>query len=368
MHSDSDAAPKKGHRILGIDMARSIAIFLMVIENYKNAMEAHGDGPGWLVWFFAHMEGRAAPAFVTLMGAGLALLAQKALDADASASKWDSRQRVVKRGIFLVALGVFHYQLWPGDILHFYGFYMALCALLLLRPSWMSLVAAGGIMLVAYVINQTFNNETGWENGYIWYNGYLTPSGFVRNTFLNGYHPVFPWTAYALVGMWFAQRPIYERQGRRRYLLIFLPITLLSESAISFPGFIGFFHHANTGVALLDGLLRFLVIHPPLLIMLARELVAISMILVCLELADQFRSSRVIAALASTGRMSLTHYLAHTFLVLGPMFLLGVLQQSRLTSFLISCGFFAAAVTFSVLYSKRFALGPLEAVMRRVAG
>jgi len=66
--------------------------------------------------------------------------------------------------------------------------------------------------------------------------------------------------------------------------------------------------------------------------------------------------------------MSLTHYLAHTFLVLGPMFVLGILQQSRMTSFLIACGFFAAAVTFSALYSRRFKLGPLEAVMRRVAG
>jgi len=102
--------------------------------------------------------------------------------------------------------------------------------------------------------------------------------------------------------------------------------------------------------------------------MLARQLVAISAILVCLELADRFRKSRVIETLVSTGRMSLTHYLAQTFLVLGPMFLLGVLQQDRLTSFLISCGFFAAAITFSVLYSTRFKLGPLEALMRRVAG
>jgi uncharacterized membrane protein YeiB len=53
---------------------------------------------------------------------------------------------------------------------------------------------------------------------------------------------------------------------------------------------------------------------------------------------------------------------------LAPMFLLGVLQQSRMSSFLISCGFFGAAVTFSIFYSKRFKLGPLEALMRRIAG
>ncbi len=368
MNPDLESTPKRGHRILGIDMARSLAIFLMVIENYKNAMQAHGDGPRWLIWFFSHTEGRAAPAFVTLMGVGLALLAHKALASDESAPKWDSISRVIKRGIFLVVLGVFHYQLWPGDILHFYGFYMALCALLLFRPSWTPLAAAAVVMIVAYIINQTFDDEIGWENGYIWYNGYLTPSGFVRNTFLNGYHPVFPWTAYALVGMWLAQRPIFDKNGRRRYLLFFLPITLLFEFAISPPGFRHFFHHPDTGVAFVDGMLRLVTIKPYPLTMLARQLVAISAILVCLELADRFRKSRAIEALASTGRMSLTHYLAHTFLVLGPMFLLGVLQQDRLTSFLISCGFFAAAITFSVLYSTRFKLGPLEALMRRVAG
>ena len=96
-HSRLDAAPKRGHRIVGIDMARSLAIFLMVVENYKNAMEAHGAGPAWLVWFFSHIEGRAAPAFVTIMGAGLALLARKALESNDSALRRDSALRIHRR-------------------------------------------------------------------------------------------------------------------------------------------------------------------------------------------------------------------------------------------------------------------------------
>ena len=366
--SDLDYAPKKGHRILGIDMARSIAIFCMVIENYKNAMEVHGDGPGWLVWFFARIQGRAAPAFVTLMGMGLALLAHRALESDDSAFKRASTSRVLKRGLFLVALGVLNYQIWPGDILHFYGFYMALCALFLFRPSWTPLVGAAVVMIVAYIINQAFDYRIGWEDGHLWYNGYLTPSGFVRNTFLNGYHPVFPWTAYALVGMWLARRSIFDSEGRRRYLLIVVPITVLVEFTMSSRGFPKMLHNPDTGVAFVDGVLRLLAARPRPLMMLARQLVAVSAILVSLELADRFRTSRIIEALAATGRMSLTHYLAHTLLVVAPMFLLGVLQQDRMSSFLLACGFFAAAVTFSTIYSKRFKLGPLEALMRRIAG
>jgi uncharacterized protein len=368
MPSGADNTPRKGHRLLGIDMARSLAIFLMVVENYKNAMEAHGAGPAWLVWFFSHIEGRAAPTFVTLMGVGLALLAHKALESGDPALRRGDTSRIIKRGAFLVLLGVFNYQLWPGDILHFYGFYMALCALVLFRPSWTLLASAATVMVLAYIVNQVFDSNVGWENGHIWYNGYLTPSGFVRNTFMNGYHPVFAWTAYALVGMWLARQAIFDRQGRRRFLVIFIPITLVFEIAISFPDFLSFFYNPHTGVPFLDSMLQLLVTRPRPLIMLERELVAISAVLVCLELADRFRTSRIIETLATTGRMSLTHYLAHTFLVLGPMFLLGILQQSRMTSFIIACCFFAAAMTFSVLYSRRFKQGPLEALMRRIAG
>lgn len=368
MPSAPDDFPRKGLRILGIDMARSLAIFFMVIENYKNAMEVHDDSPGWLVWFFSHIEGRAAPTFVTLMGVGLALLTRKALESGDSALRRDSTSRIIKRGLFLVALGVFNYQVWPGDILHFYGFYMALCALFLFTPSWGPLAGVAAVMAAAYLLNQVFDRRIGWEYSYQWYNGYLTPGGFIRNTFLNGYHPVFPWAAYALAGMWLARRPIFDRKGRHRYLLAVIPITLLFEFAIGFAGFFRFFHEPGTGVAVVDGLLPLLVTRPNLVIMAERQLAAISAILVCLELADRFRTSRIIEALATIGRMSLTHYLAHTTLVLGPMFLWEILPQSRMTSFLIACGFFAVAVTFSMLYSRRYKLGPLEAVMRGVAG
>ena len=236
-------------------------------------------------------------------------------------------------------------------------------ALLLFTPSWTTLAGAAVVMVIAYIINQAFDARIGWEYGPFWYKGYLTPSGFVRNTFLNGYHPIFPWTAYAMVGMWLAHRPIFDRDGRRRHLLIFLPLTALLECAMSYPSFVHVLHNPHTGVAFVDGLLRVLESRPDALNMLGHTLVAISVILVCLELADRFRTSRIIEALATTGRMSLTHYLAHTLLVLGPMLVWGVLQQSRLVSFLIACGFFAAAVSFSKIYSKRYKLGPLEAVM-----
>lgn len=367
--SELDHTPKKGHRIIGIDLARAIAIFGMVIVNYKNAMSARGGLPDWLIWCLDRFEGRASVTFVTLAGMGLVLLSYKARESGDSALKRASTSRIFKRALFLLVIGMLNYQIWPGDILHFYGFYMAMAALLLFTPSWTPLVGAAAVLVVTFFLNETFDHSIGWENGHRWYNGYLTPVGFVRNTFLNGYHPVFHWAAYCMVGIWLARRKIFDRNRRRLYLLVCIPLAVLVESADNYRPLTMMLWRPDTGVELLDTLMHLLVMRPYLVSFLARQLVAISVILVSLELADRFQNSRIIGALATTGRMALTHYLGHTILVIGPLFLLGTLEgHSRLFSLLLACGYLAAAVTFSVLYAKRFKQGPLEALMRLICG
>ena len=34
------------------------------------------------------------------------------------------------------------------------------------------------------------------------YAGFWTPWGMIRHLFFNSFHPVFPWTAFLLAGMW----------------------------------------------------------------------------------------------------------------------------------------------------------------------
>ena len=362
-------APRKGHRILGIDMARALAILFMVIENYGNSMGAFDGGSGWLYWFFMFITRYAAPGFVTIMGMGLVLLTHEAMESGDSALRREKRWTILKRGLFIVVLGVFNYKIWPGDILHFYGFYMALCVLFLFRPSWTMLAGAAMVMILTSAIVPFVDLKAGWENGHIWYTDYYTLHGFMRNTFINGFHPVFPWTAYALCGMWLARQPIFDRNARRRYLLTFIPLALLFKIIMTI-----IWSHLNLNgvfygdVPTVEWIWRVVVAHPWPLSVLTQQLFAIALILVCLELADRFQNSHIISALATTGRHSLTHYLAHTLLVLGPMYLCGMLHQNLVTAFLISLVFFGAAVTFSIFWSKRYTLGPLEAVMRRITG
>ena len=61
-------------RIIGLDVARCLAIFGMVIVNYREALGEPEDGPAWLVSFSSNIEGKASATFVVLAGIGLSLL------------------------------------------------------------------------------------------------------------------------------------------------------------------------------------------------------------------------------------------------------------------------------------------------------
>jgi len=72
-------------------------------------------------------------------------------------------------------------------------------------------------------------------------------------------------------------------------------------------------------------------------------------------------------ALADTGRITLTHYVAHVvpgMLILESM---GWLDQRTLPEALLAAFvFFGSAIVFSALWQKRFARGPMEMLMCRL--
>jgi uncharacterized membrane protein YeiB len=67
-------------RIIGYDLARALAIFGMVVVNFKIVMGAEQNGPPWLTQLVGLLEGRAAATFVVLAGVGLSLLSRNSRD------------------------------------------------------------------------------------------------------------------------------------------------------------------------------------------------------------------------------------------------------------------------------------------------
>ena len=63
-------------RVTGYDLARALALFGMVIVNFKVAMSAE-TGHAFLIDFASLLEGRASALFVMLAGVGITFLTEK---------------------------------------------------------------------------------------------------------------------------------------------------------------------------------------------------------------------------------------------------------------------------------------------------
>ena len=73
--------------------------------------------------------------------------------------------------------------------------------------------------------------NAGWDWPTLTYHGFWTPTGFVRNLIFNGFHPVIPWLAFLLLGMWLGCRDLMNPHVWRRLLLMGLVIAVASETA-----------------------------------------------------------------------------------------------------------------------------------------
>ena len=109
-------------RIVGIDLARFVAIAGMVLVNVTVVMGGTEEGGGWLGSLERGMQGRAAALFVLLAGIGCSIMARD------DGRLESARRRILRRAVFLLAIGYAWQLVWSGDILHFYGFYFLVAA------------------------------------------------------------------------------------------------------------------------------------------------------------------------------------------------------------------------------------------------
>ena len=66
-----------------------------------------------------------------------------------------------------------------------------------------------------------------WET--LEYTGFWAPVGFVRNLFFNGFHPVFPWSTFMLIGMVVGRYDLSRRRNQLRLLLVGIVMVISAE-------------------------------------------------------------------------------------------------------------------------------------------
>ena len=356
-------------RITGYDFARSLAVFGMVTVNFNIVMGADKAGDHWLRQLTGLLEGRAAATFVVLAGIGLSLLTQRARITNDAHRITDSRKQLIKRAVFLFGVGLCYTPIWPADILHFYGIYIAVGALLLTASDRWLWSLAFGFIAIFVVFILIFDYEAGWNWETLSYSGFWTAEGMVRRLFFNGFHPVFPWTAFLLIGMWLGRQDMHNPKTRRKVFFGGIAVALFSESASWL--LIRYFSANVSGldVETVGALFGTEAIPPMPLYLFASGGVATTIIGLSLMLTERFPDAKWIKPFITTGQLSLTLYVAHVVIGMGLLDALGILENQTLPFAIGSAVVFCiCAVIFSHFWRKRFERGPLEWGIRRITG
>jgi uncharacterized membrane protein YeiB len=123
-------------RLPGPDVVRALALVGVVVMNYHGYLILRGaePGAGWTTEVFDPWTGplatRFAATFVLVAGVGVTLLTRGVVAARTSdpAAVTEMRWRLVRRGLFLYALGLLLDEIWPGTIIPYYGAMFVLAA------------------------------------------------------------------------------------------------------------------------------------------------------------------------------------------------------------------------------------------------
>ena len=366
-------------RIAGYDLARSLALFWLVVVNFSVGVEnadLEKADHGLFQWQVHHLiPVGATTVFLVLAGIGVSLLKQRDQITKDTRESTDSRKRLIKRAAFLLATGICLNLIWQEDVLRFYGISIAIGALLLTvsnRWLWSLVFVCVAIYVVCVFLFDCFlfhdyeivgNLET-LRNSDPW-----TAQGMLFRAFLNGFFFIFLWIAFLLIGMWLGRQDV--RHPRTRWTVFFggVVVALVAKCAL----WLGLFD-----IPQLPGKFSLLELDIEnillLLLLLAIDFftnggTAFAIIGGSLILAERYPDVKWTKPFIATGQLALTLYVVYLVIRMGLSKVLGVLEiyayPFPTESAVIFC---ICAVIFSHFWKKRFERGPLEWAMRRITG
>lgn len=367
-------------RIEGYDLARALAIWGMVTVHFWIVMAFHETRPAWLHWCIEMLDGRAAAIFVILAGVGVSLRTASAQSkaASSSAERLDDqsagpvagvRRVLVYRGIFLLIAGILNLIIWKGDILRVYGVSLCVAALLINASNRRLLMAAAlfGFGFIALMLLSDYDADWDWET--FTYHHLWTVNGTIRNLFYNGFRSVFPWTGLLLFGVWLGRQRLDDQKMRWRVLIGSLGLALFTEilSALLVHSFRE--HPHGLDDKLIVALFGTVSMPPLPLFLIAAGSTSVAVIATSLFISQRFSEFLPVRALVACGQMAFTWYVLHIVVGLGGLQAFGLEDNQRISIAVASAaGFFVVISLISLVVRSRGHRGPLEWIMRKVAG
>ncbi|MEU0677971.1 DUF418 domain-containing protein [Streptomyces sp. NPDC006172] len=396
--------PSSTARLVGVDLARAVAVFGMFAVHVGpfNPFPVSGDGMGtWAVWL---ASGRASALFATLAGFSLVLIAGRPEPKTGLAGR-QAKARIVIRAVILLVVGtaLAMTDFGGGVIINFYAVYfLSALPLLRLRARTLATVAVALALVmpqVAYALRALLSEST--VHTIDSYDPIARLSGVgVLDFLLTGFYPAITWMTFVVTGMALGRLDLSSGAVRRRLAVVGPALTAFGygvswlalrltggarEITAGMPGMKDF-DVLKEGIAMKDpgmaegsfdlpvgnglwgpdawGLLAAEPHSGSTFDLIGCVGVAITVIL-CLTVAvDRLPVLRRLAApVIAVGTMSLTLYVSHILVILalpGE----GVTPPQSASFELLLC-FVAGATLFAGIWSRFFRRGPLEYLLNR---
>ena len=353
-------------RIIGIDVARALAVIGMIIVNFKIVIGE--NGLSWVKSFAGIFDGKAAATFVVLAGVGLAIMTNSAIKNNDKSKLKIVRNKILKRALFLFIIGISYITIWPADILHFYGIYMLIIILLLTSKERTIIISAISLIIVFPMLLPFWNYEIGWNFETLEYQGFWTINGFIRNLFFNGFHPVIPWTSFMLFGYWFGKQDLNNDKFIKKTFWIsiisFISIQILSYFSVSILS-----EGNQESAKELTEILGTNPMPPLPIYMFSGISIAFAIITACIIIAKHFKNNIIIHALNKTGQLALSFYVAHVIIGMGIIEAINPSKMGEYSvefSVIYALGFSLICILFAVVWKKHKKSGPMEWIMRKL--
>ncbi|MHA6798630.1 heparan-alpha-glucosaminide N-acetyltransferase domain-containing protein [Bounagaea algeriensis] len=387
-------------RVIGVDIARGLAVLGMFVAHFGPSRFAAGEGGAAAAVLDALSAGHAAILFATLAGVSLALLSGGRAPRDRAALRRD-RVRIAVRAVALLLLGMVLTELGAPImvILSFYGVYFLLALPLLRMPPAVLAATAAVWALLGPVISFALRSglEQSTAGGAIAFSDVASPADAgqaVLRLLLTGTYPVLTWMPFVLAGMALGRLDLRANAVRLRVFATGAGLAVLGYGG-SWLGL-----HVFGGVRALEPLLDLLrplgeqtgadplemltmstfgtvpTTGGPAALLLSGphsgtpfEILgsggcALAVLAVCLFLGDA-RGAAVLSPLAATGALALSTYTAQA-LALIPV-LGGSADAFARWPWLLLGAFTFATLLLCGLWRWLLGRGPLERVLHRVS-
>ncbi len=373
-----------GDRVVGIDVARGVALIGVVVMNYHgylNGSSAAG-AKNWAGRLFNPWTGvlstRFAATFVTVAGIGITLLTRRAVASGDPLAIVGDRWRLRRRGLLLLAVGYIFNWIWDGTILPFYGLYFLVASCMFTwRARW--LITAGVVAAVTAAGLQVWNQQrlldggTGVSlvagpTGNDVAGSLRSPRNLATELLLRGTHPLLPWLVFLVMGMLLGRA--LGDFARLRWRLIGSGLGLLVVG-YGISTIARMATHDSTGE--LAAHVRHATATDPFSRGLLYTMTAIGSSLVAVVgitgLAERWRGSGAVDVLRRAGQMSLSLYLLHA-LVFNAVVNVGhwVGGTGLDTALALSVVFWVVGVAAAASWHRYLGQGPAEHIYRRFGG